>query len=479
MLILEPWGLSLFLICIPFAWVAHWNVESWGHEAQFVSALVVGNSVCFLSIMSLQNIFESCGDQLALRVGKDLSELICISFRNCVEATLAFILLRRCHLRLLQSTIIGVVVLHLLLVQGTAFFIGGSQIVKQHLSKHHVSINPSLLMIGVLSVVIPTAFFVALDRGDNAMVIASPPAPLVGDRVRDWILKTSHAVAIMLLIVYVISRVHRHLWSLSPQARAKLPQWLKCFLPTASESSVADEEHAPKREQTKDADLVPRGVCAFIIIVSIVVMSVTAEFLVDSIDPVRERYNIQAEFFGLILLPLVSFLPEGMVALFKFLSKFPRYALLNVLPERLRPAWSSFYAKCCKTKAFNFMSKLQIEMPPEPDARGTPIDSSIQFLLWWMPFVILVGWWIGKPIHLLFDYFEVALLLGTCFLVNHVTADGETNFAEGFTMITFYAMVATAAWFYPGQSQVGYMLSCPESVAAAVASGVQNALVLH
>ena len=28
------------------------------------------------------------------------------------------------------------------------------------------------------------------------------------------------------------------------------------------------------------------------------------------------------------------------------------------------------------------------------------------------------------------DYFEVALLLGTCFLVNYVTADGETNFAE-------------------------------------------------
>ena len=28
------------------------------------------------------------------------------------------------------------------------------------------------------------------------------------------------------------------------------------------------------------------------------------------------------------------------------------------------------------------------------------------------------------------DYFEVVLLLGTCFLVNHVTADGKANFAE-------------------------------------------------
>ena len=65
--------------------------------------------------MSLQNIFESCGDQLAWRTGKDLGEFICITFkkyvrlvafqtygsliavRSCVEATLALILLKGCQ----------------------------------------------------------------------------------------------------------------------------------------------------------------------------------------------------------------------------------------------------------------------------------------------------------------------------------------------------------------------------------------------
>ncbi|KAJ8497075.1 hypothetical protein ONZ51_g723 [Trametes cubensis] len=440
-LVLKPWGLSMFLICIPFAWVSHWKVESWGHEAQF--------ALCFLSIMSLQNIFESCGDQLAWRTGKDLGEFICITFKNCVEATLALILLKGCHLRLLQSTIIGVVVLHLLLVQGTAFFIGGSKTVKQKLHDHQVAINPSLLMVGVLGVVLPTAFFAALDRGDNTTVGESPSTPLVGDAVRGWILKTSHAVSIMLLVV--------HIWPLPQKVSNRLPQFLKRFLPADTSATTGD----PARKKVcrcgcvclpvvndppvskEDVYLIPIALCAFFIVVSIVVMSVTAEFLVESIDPVRERYHIQSEFFGLILLPLVSFLPEAALA---FCS---------------------------------FMPTLQMTTPPEPEARGTPIDSSIQFTLWWMPIVILIGWWIGKPIHLLFDYFEVALLLGTCFLVNYVTADGETNFAEGFTMFTFYAMIATAAWFYPGQSQVGYMLSCPGSVAAAVASGVQNALVFH
>ena len=39
---------------------------------------------------------------------------------------------------------------------------------------------------------------------------------------------------------------------------------------------------------------------------------------------------------------------------------------------------------------------------PSMLARGRAIDLSIQFTLWWMPFMVLLGWWIGKPMHLLF-----------------------------------------------------------------------------
>ena len=62
---------------------------------------------------------------------------------------------------------------------------------------------PILTHGSVLGVVLPTAFFAALDRGDNTTVGESPSTPLVGDAVRSWILKTSHAVSIMLLVVYV------------------------------------------------------------------------------------------------------------------------------------------------------------------------------------------------------------------------------------------------------------------------------------
>ena len=39
------------------------------------------------------------------------------------------------------------------------------------------------------------------------------------------------------------------------------------------------------------------------------------------------------------------------------------------------------------------------------------------------------------------DLYEIAVLLATCFLVNYVTADSKTNWAEGYIMITFYMII--------------------------------------
>jgi Ca2+:H+ antiporter len=35
-------------------------------------------------------------------------------------------------------------------------------------------------------------------------------------------------------------------------------------------------------------------------------------------------------------------------------------------------------------------------------AKGRAIDLSIQFLLFWMPFFVLLAWWTGRPLTLLF-----------------------------------------------------------------------------
>lgn len=39
------------------------------------------------------------------------------------------------------------------------------------------------------------------------------------------------------------------------------------------------------------------------------------------------------------------------------------------------------------------------------------------------------------------DLFEVACLIGATFIVNYVTADSKTNWAEGMAMVIFYVMI--------------------------------------
>ena len=97
--------------------------------------------------------------------------------------------------------------------------------------------------------------------------------------------------------------------------------------------------------------------------------------------------------------------------------------------------------------------------PPNTLAKGEAIDLSIQFTLFWMPFLVLLGWWTNRPLTLLFgknftedlttltkiitDLFEVTILLGSCFLVNYVTADSKTNWAEGVALVVFYIMIVS------------------------------------
>ena len=75
--------------------------------------------------------------------------------------------------------------------------------------------------------------------------------------------------------------------------------------------------------------------------------------------------------FGLILLPIVSFSADAIISI----GFFIRYVLRHYFGA---------------------------PVPPSTLAKARAIDLSIQFTLFWMPFIVLLGWWIDKPMSLLF-----------------------------------------------------------------------------
>jgi len=166
-------------------------------------------------------------------------------------------------------------------------------------------------------------------------------------------------------------------------------------------------------------------------VITVVFVAFTAEHLVTNIRGVEERFNLKHQWFGLILLPFVSYSADGVLSVVQFF-----HSLFGLGGPHAKSRFSSTLAQ------------------------GRSIDLAIQFLTFWLPFVVIVSWWVSKPMSLLFNIFEVVVLVGSCFLVTFVTVDAKTNWAEGLMMVIFYVMIAIAAWFYPGQSDIRVLHSC-------------------
>ncbi|TFY79083.1 hypothetical protein EWM64_g4931 [Hericium alpestre] len=378
--------------------------------------------------MPLEKLFDWGGEQLAMYCGEDLGDLIIITLNNAVEATLAIILLFKCELKLLQATVSGVVLLHLLLIPGTAFMVGGARVWEQTLHPTRSQLNHTLLTIGILALLVPAAFFAAIDHG------MPPPGAegtdqAINDDIRDDFLKMGRGFSVILLFVYVCSRFYLH----DPPGEGN------AFQPPAG----APADLVAKERELREADPeINPWACSLLLLLCVGLMGATAEWLVDSVEGVREESNISEEWFGLILLPILSWSADGAITL-------------------------GFFVRMSLKQYF----KLADAPPPTTIAEARAIELSIQFLLFWMPFLVLLGWWASKPVSVLFDLFEVTVLIGSCFLVNYVTADSKTNWAEGTMMISLYLMIALSAWFYPGQPEVRIMNACT-GIADALVNGV-------
>jgi Ca2+:H+ antiporter len=186
-------------------------------------------------------------------------------------------------------------------------------------------------------------------------------------------------------------------------------------VPQVHPDARPEEKHQEKRLLDEDPEINPWA-CLLLLACTVALMVVTAEWLVDSIEGIQEEDDIQTSWFGIVLLPLASFSADGAVTIGYFI-----HASYRALRGE--------------------------ESPPAVLAKARAIDLSIQFMLFWLPLLVLIAWWTERPLTLLFDFFHVALLLSASFLVNYVTADAKTNWAEGVTMVAFYIIIVSVPVF--------------------------------
>jgi Ca2+:H+ antiporter len=138
-----------------------------------------------------------------------------------------------------------------------------------------------------------------------------------------------------------------------------------------------------------------------------VLVGFMAEMLVESVGHLTEEFGLSELFVGVIIVALIGNAAEHLTAVL--------VAMKNKMDLAVNIA----------------------------------VGSSLQVALFVAPVLVLVGFFIGRPLDLVFNLFEVAAVVVTMFIVNSITQDGESNWVEGVQLLAAYAILGIAFFFHP------------------------------
>jgi len=290
------------------------------------------------------------------------------------------------------------------------FFFGGITRVEQFFNITVAQTASSLLALSVGSLIIPTSF--------TWNKVIDPASSNIDE-------KLSRGTSIILLFVYASYLIfqlasHKEMYNAPSQAGTKRRQSKKeegdvhkalagigGNLAGSAGGEANQQSHVQVPESEPEEPSLSLVGSLVTLCVATALIGVCAEFLVDSINAVTCQYDISPYFVGLILLPIVGNAAEHATA-------------------------------------------VTVAMKDKMDlAIGVAVGSSMQIALLVIPLMVIVGWIIHSDMTLVFDDFQIALLLLAIILVNYLIGDGKSHWLEGVLLMALYLLIAVAAWFYP------------------------------
>jgi Ca2+:H+ antiporter len=316
--------INLLLVFVPLGIVA--GEQEWGAPWVF--------TLNFLAIIPLAAVLSFATEEIAGRLGETLGGLVNATFGNAVELIVSIVALRAGEIEVVQASMLGSILSNLLLVLGMCFFLGGIYNMRgpdgngteQSFSTATAQTTCSLMTLASASMILPAALYGVLSKADE-------------DNKQASILVLSRGTSIILLFLYVLYlyfalRTHKKLFE--PEAQV----------------NGSEDEHEP---------LLGPWSAGLVLVVTTLIISVCADYMVDSIDALVATGKISKTFIGLILIPIVGNAAEHVTA--------------------------------CVVAV---KDKMDLAM-------GVAIGSSIQIALLVTPALVMLGWAIGQPMTLHFE----------------------------------------------------------------------------
>ncbi|MBA2565678.1 MAG: calcium/proton exchanger [Gemmatimonadetes bacterium] len=149
-----------------------------------------------------------------------------------------------------------------------------------------------------------------------------------------------------------------------------------------------------------------RGKALGVLIGAALLIGLESEILVGVIEPTVEALGWSEVFLGLVIIPIIGNAAEHSTAI-----------------------WVA--------------AKNQMDL-----AMGIAIGSSTQVALLVAPVLVLLSLAMGTPMDLVFTPFEIVSLAMAVGIVTVISLDGETNWLEGAQLLTVYAILGVAFFYY-------------------------------
>lgn len=341
----------------------------------------------FLGMIPLALLLSRATEDIAEHTNSTLGSLINVTLGNAVEVIICVSALRAGELYLIQNTLVGSVLSNMLLVLGSAFFVGGLVFKEQTILKSISEANKDLLIFAIFGLTIPLAFSYSLSS--------------TGDAKRVTEEKFSLLVSLCMLGVYALFMVfatvtHADQFEEVHEPSERLDE--ERVGPNASHTSImSDATLEVEREVPPMHFAVP------VLVISVLLVAVSSEYLVGSIEGFSESAGLSRAFISVILLPLIGNAVEHMSA------------VLVAVHDKM------------------------------PLAVGIAVGSSVQIALFATPFLVVLSWLLPGPrFTLIFSDFNVVAMFISVLVVNATLADSKTNVLEGAVLISCYIVLGGA-----------------------------------
>ncbi|KZT29874.1 hypothetical protein NEOLEDRAFT_1174860 [Neolentinus lepideus HHB14362 ss-1] len=540
-IILDSW-LNLLLVLIPVSWILEFTLEG-------SSALIF--IFCVLSMVPLVKLHDLATNELAIRIGGSRTGLLNASMSNIVELVFAISALRKCELRVVQSSLVGSILSKLLLVLGMCFFAGGTRFTEQGFDATATNLQSSLLIISVSAVLLPCAYHFTIARASEE----------VFDEQKQDLLKMSHGVSIILLTIYGAYLLfqlysHTHLYHDKHSKTSTPHPYIAATLTKTSRSTeplkpsvstgapnIAEGASAPADRQSpnwtestyqgsvrsrksftisrpgspiggsfsaedsativgKDGTVASRGavpapeVDPTVKLVqsfyandsrsreTIVILNEKTEVqMIERADPDGnggkqveflptnhgesaksehpEHHEKHPQLSWLMTMALLTAVTVKALLQMVSVNADQLVESMDGISTHIDKTWVALIllptvgsiAECVTAINTSVKDELTLSI-------SVAVGSTVQTALFVIPFVVILGWILDKPLALLFDPFESVVLYISVHTMTSVVQDGKSNWLEGAILICLYAIIAVAFWFYPASDISNTLAAC-------------------